>query len=169
MKIITIFFLFFSLIFLQGQKIEDGYKGIKVFKTSRAEVEKLLGKPTKKDGRKISYETSDAFIRIHYSGETCGDPAYYGKGYNIPQNTVFSYEVNFKKKKYLSELNWDKDSYEVEKDQHMKTQFYYYNGRAGVLVRSKRSDLRNESSEYIINIRWIGTKKQDLKYKCEPK
>jgi hypothetical protein len=93
LMILALMTLFSSVALGQNWKIEDGWKNIKVFKTDRSEVEKLLGNPVEINKRETTYKNGNVLIRIYYSAEKCCDPEYYGCGYNIPKDTVFSYEV----------------------------------------------------------------------------
>jgi hypothetical protein len=166
MKISVAIFLFFALFSCQTTKLESSWKNIKVFKTTRDEVEKLLGKPVDRDG-KISYETADALIYIYYSGAPCGNSDIYGQGYNIPKDTVFSYRVILRKEVKVSELEWDENSYQQEQDeQHLPEYAYYYNAKAGIYITTVKTDLQDNTYQIVKSIEFGRTKEQDIEYKC---
>src|SRR6185295_10087250 len=117
MKILFSFIvaLFFAFP-IQGD-IEDGWRGIKVFHTTGAEVEKILGQPTKVIDRvEVRYETGNELVRILYSGEPCSAPDTLADGYSVSKNTVVKYSVDFRgvDLPQLSEIKWDETKYVKE-------------------------------------------------------
>lgn len=167
MNLVSIIFMFILLFHCQNNKVEDGWKKIKVFETNRIEVEKILGTPIN-NGFRTSYNTSEAIIHIDYSGVRCGNSEEYGVGYDIPKDTVFSYLVYPKKKPKLSDLNWDKNSYEREQNKHHSPAYvYYYSATHGIYITAVKIDLQNENSQIVKSIRYGRTQKQYSKYKCE--
>ena len=112
-----------SLIFVSNWKLEDGWKGIKVFETSRKEVEKRLGKPSEEDSGEVRYETDEALFLVLYSGEPCRQPytpptdyviktSVLVEGFNVQKNTVLQYSVIPKKELRLNDFEWDRKLYD---------------------------------------------------------
>lgn len=73
--------LFIPLLCFQKCPIENGWKGIQVFRTTRNDVEKILGASLKDgDELKSNYENNDVLVHVIYSSGQCvEDPRGRGK------------------------------------------------------------------------------------------
>src|SRR5215831_21022617 len=93
------------------QTIEDGWKGILPFKTDKATVEKILGKPLINSDGYYNYSSDEAFVQVDFSAEPCTQVPY-GRGrYNVPKDRVIRYWVSLRKQTLLSDLKFDRSKY----------------------------------------------------------
>ena len=97
MKMFLFVFAFTSALLPRYCDLETGWRGIKVFETSRSEVEKLLGIPKKEEDGEVRYETDDAYLRFLYSNGPCTSPTTLLGGFNLKKGIVLQYEVRPKK------------------------------------------------------------------------
>jgi hypothetical protein len=102
MKIIKFFFalmviLQFNLIANAQSNILEKIKSIKVMSSTRADVEKLLGKG-KDQGIWSKYRYEKEFVEITYSDGTCT------RGFLAPKDTVIEVSLDFREERKLSEL-----------------------------------------------------------------
>jgi hypothetical protein len=99
----------------------QGWRGIVPLRSTRADVERLLGRP---DGDcKCSFETEGERIRVDYAKGPCrGDPS----GWNVPADTVLRLTIYPKKELRFSELKLDEGRYTKAYDDAF---FTYYASR----------------------------------------
>jgi len=99
------------------------WRGIVPLRSTRADVERLLGKPNTKDDRYlIENEEADVF----YSKGLCAN------GWNVPKDTVIFIGVTFKQGRRLGELNLDLTKYQKVKDPLVTAHTYYMNKAEGI-------------------------------------
>ena len=106
------------------------WKGIAIFKSTRADVERLLGKPTESCKAACQYETEAEGIFVRYSDERCkpGD----ANALDIPQDTVVSITVYLKIKPKLRDLNLDLSKFTKTKDPELMGHLIYTNTESGI-------------------------------------
>jgi hypothetical protein len=102
MKRIALLILFLILIIEvgYGQNDNESWRKIIPLKSTRKDVEKLLGSPS--DKQLATYKTEDANIEVNYSKERCKD-----NGWNVPADTVLSYRVYSRKILSINTINID--------------------------------------------------------------
>ncbi|MBK8466008.1 MAG: hypothetical protein IPL32_09265 [Chloracidobacterium sp.] len=99
-----------------SQKIEDGWKGLLPFKSTRADFEKIFGKGTRDElgefemvlPQRYVYRTDETLIRVTYSEKQCDARDVFYR-MNVPDGTVLRYSVSFKHPKPLSGFTFDSD------------------------------------------------------------
>src|SRR5438067_13503857 len=91
------------LLFVAGHGFAQAWRQIQPLRTSRKQVERLLGRP-KMIGGVDTYDFTDEKVSIFYSKRSCG---VYSQGWNVRVNTVTSVQIEPKKKTLLSETPWD--------------------------------------------------------------
>ncbi len=160
----TLSLLLVSIIFIFPDCIEKGWKGISVLRTTRDEVEKILGQPIADDGVHVSYRTDDSLIHITYSDLPCSNTKSFGGNFNVQQNTVLQYWVVVKKEIKLSEFEWQSDLYQRLEDSHVQNWVEYFNAKNGVGLRTAK--LQN-GDELVDIIRFSPTVEQNAQYRCE--
>lgn len=167
MRVLFIILLLNSIVICQT--IEEGWKGIKILKTNKTEVNNLLGKPeVYKDGH-YGYKTDDAFIRISYSETPCKE-ASFGRGdYNIVEETVLNYNVNFKENIKLSEFKFKPEKYYRDTSGDLTNFVSYQNFEDGIIItvqiqESGKKDL--EDVEYVRTINFTPSIIANNPYKC---
>jgi hypothetical protein len=145
----------------QSERIENGWKGIKVLQTTRAEVEKILGKPTIDEYNNIKYYIDEGLIRISYSQEPCSNDSQ-GR-YDVPKDTVFDYEVIITREMDLTNLIWKKELYKKTKDSHVLYNSYYSNQNEGITISTKTK----KDGENVWSIRFYVSPELYEKHRCK--
>ena len=101
-----------------------GWRGITPLRSTRADVERLLGPP--ESGSGSAYATEGERVSITYSSRPCD------YGWRVPPDTVISFFVYPKKPPKLSDLNLDEKKYERRRSYHVETTHYYIDLEAGI-------------------------------------
>ena len=103
-----------ALLFLQaGFVLPRGWHGITPLRTTRAQVERLLGSP-RMVGSVPTYYVEDETVQLLYSKYSCGDPRNLEK-WNVPPNTVISIRVIPKRRLRLADLHFDLSKFRKER------------------------------------------------------
>lgn len=159
--------IFFLIMILSSvtfsQTIEDGWKGIKPLKTSRTEVEKLLGKPEIDDNGYHRYRTDEAFVRVNYSTTGCKDNQYKRGRYNVPEDTVLDYYVVINDFTLLSDLKIKKENYYRDASGDVENNVVYVE-RADTIIISVHIQ---QDTEYVGTIYYQPQKEDKELYKCD--
>ena len=158
--------LIILFLFMFPDCIEKGWKGISVLRTTRDEVEKILGQPIADDGVHVSYETEDALIHISYSKLPCSDTKTYKGSFNVQQNTVLQYQAVMKKEIKLSKFEWQSDLYQRVEDEETRCCVNYFNAKNGVGLRMEKIQ---KGDELVSVISFTPTVEQNALYRCENK
>jgi hypothetical protein len=129
MKILPItLFCLFTLSILATVPAAQKRYGILPLRSTRAEVESRLG--TSKSECKCFYELPRERIFIKYSSGSCDDQD--SNGWNVPRDTVVSFEVFPKTKILFSRLKVDTKAFIKTEDTELPGAFYYRNESDGI-------------------------------------
>jgi hypothetical protein len=83
----------FSLLLLNSQcRVDEPWKQIVPLKSTRADVERLLGPPSDTCESMCRYKTTNDVLFVRYTGEPCSKDE--GSAWRVPLNTVFEVSVN---------------------------------------------------------------------------
>ena len=104
------------------------WRGIAPLKSTRADVEKLLGRSTH-DGYGISYPVGDEVATFEYSSGGCSDK---GRVYDVPPYTVLRIRVSSGHKPRFSDLEIDLRKFRKVEDSELPDVLYYINDEEGV-------------------------------------
>lgn len=118
-----------------------GWRGIVPLRSTRADVERLLGPPSSEspvDRCQCLYQLEDVNLSILYAnGFPCGEPEQRdGRvgGWKVPRDTVIGLTIYFKTERKLSDLNIDESKYEKEIDKHLPGWVFYTNREEGIRI-----------------------------------
>ncbi len=107
---------------------DKGWRGIVPLRSTRIDVERLLGVPD--DKTTATYHLNDATVVFYYSHSRCDD-----EGWNISPNTVISIAVYPKVRVKLADLKYDLSGYKKEHgDPDVWDHFYYRNEDCGLVI-----------------------------------
>ena len=162
MKLLIIILILAGQSLAQDKPIENGWEGIKVFRTTRAEVERILGVPSENiTSVETSYRTKEGIIHFAYSHAPCSDE---GRGrYTVHENTVLGYMIFLKDGIDLSKFRWDRKLYEKYKDTELLWLTHYRNPKDGIRFTTEfRGDV-----EKIFTIYFEKTVECSKKLTCE--
>jgi len=115
---------FASLLALVSQPPAGGWRGIAPLRSTRADVERLLGRPESESGS--VYVTEGERVSVTYSLRPCD------YGWQVPPGTVVSFFVHPKQPPTLADLKLDEKKYERRRDLHIEHVFYYIDRAAGI-------------------------------------
>ena len=109
--------------------VEQGWNGLKVYQSSRSDVERVL----KQVGKKVEpgftvYRTEDRNVLVRYWEKQCIERKTASGRYKIYSDTLIDLDVGFFKPTVpISELKWNKSKYDGGPDQHYLDVIHYYN------------------------------------------
>jgi hypothetical protein len=106
------------------------WRGIIPLKSTRADVERLLGAPDEPGGTLYILENEN--VHVWYSGGSCERDS---KGWNVPRDVVTEFTVYYKTKVPASTLKLDESKYEKFNDPEVKRFVYYKNEDEGILIQ----------------------------------
>jgi hypothetical protein len=143
------------------------WRGIVPLHSSRADVERLLGKPTRDFGvNLVSYRLPGETVDIQYAANPqCIDEWPYDS-WNVPRQTVTFIRVAPKKETYLSELKLDLSQFTKEPGDHdIPNSFYYINEPDGISLRVSEID----KTRTLVDAFVYGPQSADARLRCKPK
>jgi hypothetical protein len=111
------------LFFMVAVSQAKDWRGIVPLYSTRADVERLLGKPNAKFDR---YDIGDEVADITYSSGTCAN------GWNVTKDTVILISVTYHRTLRLSDLQIDLSKFERAPDPYTTNHIYYNNGEEGI-------------------------------------
>ena len=145
--------------------IEDGWKGIKPFRTGKATVKKILDSAEKviKAGY-TNYDTGEFFMQITYSNASCKDNAVKPGKFNVPENTVLNYDLVFNIKAIvLSDFKFQREKYRRETDSKNSEFAYYINDDDGIKLYVRVF----KGAEYVGRVEFFVSEKDKKKFECK--
>ena len=110
------------------------WRGIVPLRSTRADVEKILGPPTpeSKASDAATYKTKTERVFVLYSTGACdGKPS---NGWNVPRGTVISISVEPTVKPKLTDLKLDESKYDKARDPEVLFLTYYTNEEEGISI-----------------------------------
>ncbi len=111
----VVFFVLFFSPSVFAQPVEDGWNGLLPFKSTRVDVEKLLGngKRTNHDRQyQFEYKNETGTFRVDYSGDPCDPSSDSFDMYDLPAATILRYEVRLFKQVPLKEFTYNVNRFE---------------------------------------------------------
>jgi hypothetical protein len=112
---LAVFVLLFFSPSIFGQRVEDGWKGLLPFKSTKAEIEKSFGEGKKTDSDRhyqYEYKSETATFRVDYSGDPCDSSSDSLDRYDLPRLTILRYEVQLFNPVPLKEFTFDVNRFE---------------------------------------------------------
>lgn len=153
------------ILFFFSCNLEKGWEGIKVLESSRADVEKKLGKPTKEEDGLIWYENEDAYFRFLFSDGPCVAPDTLLGGFNVKQGIVVQYEVRPKKTLTIGELGLDLNLFKRFEDPEVLQFSHYDDSRDAISITAFKMSVA--SKEIIRTVYYNRTTEQVRKFSCK--
>jgi hypothetical protein len=120
---------------MAGLAQAEGWRGIVPLHSTRADVERSLGSPTKSHGVAATYDTKDERILVFYAAGPCKKGV--SEEWNVPRDTVISITVHPNAKLPVASLKLDMTKYRKERDPHADLIIYYVNADEGIRVEAR--------------------------------
>jgi hypothetical protein len=147
-RVCLICLLLFSVVVTQVSAKE--WRGIVPLKSTRADVERLIGPPT--CPRCSDYSLKDEHVSILYADSGC----------NIPPDTVLNIHVPSSDEQTLSKSGFDLSKFKLiwHKDSHTPDLIYYVNDEEGISLESRKG------LDIILAVEYYATAKEAQEYHC---
>ena len=116
----------FSLLALAPPPPAKGWRGLAPLRSTRADVERLLGRPESEPESGSVYVTAGERVSVSYSRRPCD------YGWQVPPDTVISFFVYPKQPPKLADLKLDEKKYERRRDYHIENIYYYIDREGGI-------------------------------------
>ena len=100
------------------------WRGITPLRSTRADVERLLGAP--EPGTQAVYKSNEDVVRVTYSNVQCD------YGWRVPLNTVVSLLIHLKTPPKFTELKIDERKFEKRRDAGLEYVYHYISETEGV-------------------------------------
>jgi hypothetical protein len=126
----------------------DGWKGIVPLRSTRADVELLLGTPASSCRDLCTYETKNEIVIARYSGEPCDEKK--GNRWQVPPDTVIELTVNLAEAPKLADLRVNLKKFKKTIDPELHGYHNYSNQDMG-LSYSVSDHGRVFSIDYFVN------------------
>ena len=151
--------LIFTVTFVQAQHASNEWRGLIPLHSTKADVEKLLGKPTNQNLN--LYETETYVVTLRYSGGTCNENKL--SAWNVPKDVVTQILVSPKKGTDTSTLVGKfLQNFKRIADYEVPGFFTYQNEELSVMVQTKAVPNRVEDVIFIE----YGPAKSDSRLRC---
>jgi hypothetical protein len=114
-RALVVFVFLFSSSLVFGQRVEDGWKGLLPFKSTKADVEKLFGSGQRSNYDRhyqFEYKNEIVIFSVDYSGDPCDPSLDTVDRYDLPAATILSYEIRLSKPIPLREFTFDVNRFE---------------------------------------------------------
>jgi hypothetical protein len=117
-----------------------GWRGILPLHSTRADVEKLLGRPSSEPPAgncACFYDLADQTVIFLYANGVCEQPEQGdGKvgGWNVARDTVVEISIHFKRPRKLSEFKIEETRYQKTPDPEMSALTYYTDAGEGITL-----------------------------------
>src|SRR5437867_2477810 len=129
MKIVVSICIILTVAFVSHAK---DWRGITPLKSTRVDVERLLGQAT--GSCKCIYDTEKERVTVWYSGAPCRDNIPYA--YNVARDTVWEISVRPKTNLKVTDLQLEMDRFKKVGDSDRRFVVYYLDDRGGVIVEA---------------------------------
>jgi hypothetical protein len=116
------------------QTLEQGWQDIKALKTTKDQVEKILGSSEADQNGYYRYRTSKEFVEVNYSTAPCADDQYKRGRFRVPQGTVLSYRVHLEEPVSLSSIEYKSERYKQDDSGDLKSGYLLVNNEDGVWI-----------------------------------
>lgn len=147
------------VLFVPALSQGKAWHGIVPLHSARADVERLLGRPSIDRLEAIYYDLADEKVSIHLSMGRCSDRS---GSWNIPRNTVISIWVT-PKQLHLSDLKVDFTKFDKKQDDELAYIFHYVDSNEGLTYQ-----VDERMSNFVTLIQYFGTR-ADEKLRCPSK
>lgn len=116
------------------------WKGILPLKSTRANVEKILGKPTPDSLAKYAaeYKTKDEKVFVLYSSGSCHDKS--NNGWDIPEQIVIGISVSPNVRQKFSDFKFDESGFDKSQDSDTLDYVFYTNKENGTTIQVDTTD-----------------------------
>lgn len=135
----------------------EGWKGIVPLRSTRAEVERLLGAPVRPCKEGCTYDTKSEGVFVRYSGEPCEEGE--ANRWRVPPHTVISLTVYASRKPNLSDLKLDRKRFKKTNDPELHGYYTYENEEDGVAYEVSDRGV-------VLGIEWFGTSRDAKALRC---
>jgi hypothetical protein len=142
------------LLLLAQNGFAQAWRQIRPLRTSRRQVERLLGQP-KVIGGVSTYDFTSETVSIFYQKRSCRIDS---QGWNVRVNTVTSVQIKPKKKIRLSETQWDLSKFRKEQGS--------FDNPSYLLFRNEEDGITLSAFDDVLESYSYGPKRSDRAKRC---
>jgi hypothetical protein len=135
MKVQTTGFLCTLILMIAPAATGQGWRTITPLRSTRADVERLLG-PNDKSSYGVVYELTDGVLSIEYSSGPCRKER--RGGWNVPQGVVISFSFSARNKQRERDLKLNRKKFRRVVDTHTHGIIYYINAENGIMYQTQQ-------------------------------
>ena len=128
----------------QTQNPPNAWRGLVPLQSTRADVEKLLGKPVSSRGSIVVYKTDEEEVAVVFSAGKCILSS--SEKWNVPADVLITIELRPHKSVLIQDLHLDPNKYQRVQKSHPEDWFIYRNAEDGFMVET----LVYENKEQIV-------------------
>lgn len=133
----------------------NAWRGLLPLKSSRADVERLLGPPTGSVANSYSYETKEEKVRVLYSQGSC-EPNLEGQ-WKVPADIVLAITVFPQTSILVNSLRLDMTIYKRGQEGHPENWVWYVSSETGVMVHA----IQKNGGEEVMSTTYRPAKKDE--------
>ena len=137
--------------------VTNGWRGLVPMRSTRADVERLLGEATDSHGLTRIYKTQTERVDVSYSSGSCGP----GEMWKAQRDTVTRLVVTPEQRTLIEDL--DTRDYALVKESHPETWVQYWSPDGGIVIQTTMTD----GAEEVLSIAYQATKSEKT-LKCRP-
>ena len=138
---------------------QNVWRGLTPLRSTRSEVERLLGVQKDSVGKTFIYETATETVHVSYSEGTCKES---GNGrWNVPSATVLQIRVYPRETILVRDLRVDLSRYQRRPDPIIPNWAFYSNDEDGMMIQTKLEDGREQ-----VVIMTYGPTERDAQLRC---
>lgn len=119
---------------IQTENPPNVWRGLVPLQSTRADVEKLLGKPVSSRGSIVVYKTDEEEVAIAFSAGKCVPGS--SERWNVPVDVVITIELRPNKRVLIQDLHLDPNKYRRIQQSHPENWFVYRNAEDGFMVET---------------------------------
>ncbi|MBC8029020.1 MAG: hypothetical protein H7Z16_02830 [Pyrinomonadaceae bacterium] len=137
----------------------NAWRGLVPLRSTRDEVERVLGAPTNSSHPHYFYDTEKEKVTVRYSADTCNRGS--GADWDVPVNTVLTITVTPKAELLIKDLQLDLQNYARSEIAHPRGLVLYVSQEEGIGIESKLED----GCEVVMSVTYQPTTK-DKELRC---
>ena len=146
----------------QAPPAANSWQGIVPLRSTRAEVERLLGPPKSSLGEIYRYDTSENRVNVSYTSDPCSANGTNPTG--AASDVALKIAVSPKNALLVQDLHLNKDKYKRIQDDHPENWVHYLNSLDGITV----DVILNNGREQVVGISYQATPR-DRELRCGEK
>lgn len=157
LRLFALLVLASGFVFTPQTNVTNSWRGIVPLRSTRADVERLLGGASKSHGQTRIYKTKSERVDVSYSSGRCGQ----GQLWNVGPGVVTRLVVTPQQKTLIQDV--DTTGYVRVMESHPENWVQYWSADGGIFIQT----IKTHDAEEILSITYQPTKNEKA-LKCPP-